>query len=114
MHDETTCICNYNSMHDLFHLIIHQCCNLLHTNAVKQVDYNGYITWGKLGKEHDIVVDPHHQFGQPVIQGTNINAATIFSMYQSGESVWTIGTLYDITEEQVNDAILFCKPKAAR
>ncbi|MBA4139412.1 MAG: DUF433 domain-containing protein [Segetibacter sp.] len=26
------------------------------------------------------------QFGQPVIRGTNINAVTIFSMYQSGES----------------------------
>ena len=31
-----------------------------------------------LGKDHNIVVDPHHQFGQPVINGTNINAATIF------------------------------------
>jgi uncharacterized protein (DUF433 family) len=66
-----------------------------------------------LGKEHEIVVDPHHQFGQPVIQGTNINAATIFSMYQSGESSSTISLLYDITTKQVNDAILFCKGKAA-
>ncbi|MEJ7676896.1 MAG: DUF433 domain-containing protein [Segetibacter sp.] len=59
------------------------------------------------------MVDPHHQFGQLVIQRTNINAATIFSMYQSGESTSTIVILYDITEEQVNDAILFGKPKAA-
>ena len=66
-----------------------------------------------LGKEREIVVDPHHQFGQPVIQGTNITAATIFSMYQSGEPTSIIGILYDITEEQVNDAILFCKHKAA-
>lgn len=66
-----------------------------------------------LGKEHSIVVDPHHQFGQPVIHGTNINAATIYSMYQSGESLSTIGILYDLTEEQVSDAIAFCKRKAA-
>lgn len=66
-----------------------------------------------LGKKHSIVVDPHHQFGQPVIQGTNVNAATIFSMYDSGESKSTIGILYDLTEEQVNDAIAFCKRKAA-
>ena len=66
-----------------------------------------------LGKEHSVVVDPHHQFGQPVINGTNINAATIYSMYQSGESLSTIGILYDITEAQVNDAIAFCKRKAA-
>ena len=66
-----------------------------------------------LGKNHSIVVDPHHQFGQPVINGTNINAATLFSMYQSGEPLSTIGILYDLTEEQVNDAIAFCKRKAA-
>jgi len=66
-----------------------------------------------LGKDHSIVVDPHHQFGQPVIHGTNINAATIFSMYESGEPLPTIGILYDLTEEQVNDAIAFCKRKAA-
>ncbi len=66
-----------------------------------------------LGKKHSIVVDPHHQFGQPVITGTNINAATVFSMYQSGEPLSTIGILYDLTEEQVNDAIAFCKRKAA-
>lgn len=66
-----------------------------------------------LGKEHNIVVDPHHQFGQPVINGTNINAATIYSMYESGEPLSTIGILYDLTEAQVNDAIAFCKRKAA-
>jgi len=66
-----------------------------------------------LGKTRSVVVDPHHQFGQPVINGTNINAATIFSMYQSGEPIAAIGILYDLTEEQVNDAIAFCKPKAA-
>ncbi len=66
-----------------------------------------------LGKEHTIVVDPHHQFGQPVIDGTNINAASIYSMYQSGEPPATIGILYDLTDEQINDAIAFCKRKAA-
>lgn len=66
-----------------------------------------------LGKEHHIVVDPHHQFGQPTIKGTNINAATLFSMYESGEPVATIGILYDLTEAQVADAIAFCKRKAA-
>ncbi len=66
-----------------------------------------------LGKNHTIVVDPHHQFGQPVIHGTNINASTIYSMYESGESLSTIGILYDLTEQQVNDAIAFCKRKAA-
>jgi uncharacterized protein (DUF433 family) len=66
-----------------------------------------------MGKKHRIVVDPHHQFGQPVIYGTNINAETIWSMYNSGEAVSTIGVLYDISTAEVNDAISFCQPKAA-
>lgn len=66
-----------------------------------------------LGKDHSVVVDPHHQFGQPVIHGTNINAATIYSMYESGEPKPAIGILYDLTEEQIDDAIAFCKRKAA-
>jgi len=66
-----------------------------------------------LGKNRRIVVDPHHQFGQPVIDGTNINAASIFSMYKSGEPTSIIGSLYDLSEQQVKDAIAFCERKAA-
>lgn len=66
-----------------------------------------------LGKDHSIVVDPHHQFGQPTINGTNINASSVYSMYESGELINVIGVLYDLTEKQVNDAIAFCKRKVA-
>ena len=65
------------------------------------------------GREKSIVVDPHHQFGQPVIEGTNINTEAIYSMYESGEPVESIGILYDITENQVKDAICFYKKSAA-
>lgn len=68
--------------------------------------------WPK-GKNNSIVVDPHHQFGQPIINGTNINAEGIFSMYQSSEPIETIGILYDLTEKQVKDAINFYKSDAA-
>ncbi len=68
--------------------------------------------WPK-GKANSIVVDPHHQFGQPVINGTNINAEGIFSMYESSEPIEVIGILYDLTEKQVKDAINFYKSHAA-
>ncbi len=64
------------------------------------------------GKESVVVVDPHHQFGQPIIEGTNINAEVIYSMYESGEAINTIGILYDITEKEVRDVIRFYKPAA--
>lgn len=62
-----------------------------------------------LGKKHNIVVDPHHQFGQPVIEGTNILADTIYSMYKAKEPVKLIASLYELSEKQVADAIAFCK-----
>ncbi len=65
------------------------------------------------GKSSDVVVSPHHQFGQPVLNGTNINAEVIFSMYQSGEPTESIGILYDLTKKQVSDAISFYKKAAA-
>lgn len=68
--------------------------------------------WPK-GKKNSIVVDPHHQFGQPVISGTNVNAQGIFSMYESSEPIDAIGILYDLTEKQVWDAINFYKSYAA-
>lgn len=65
------------------------------------------------GKSSDVIVNPHHQFGQPILNGTNINAEVIFSMYESGEPVESIGILYDLTKKQVNDAISFYKKSAA-
>ncbi|WP_276504424.1 DUF433 domain-containing protein [Terrimonas pollutisoli] len=65
------------------------------------------------GRKSDVVINPHHQFGQPVLNGTNINAEVIFSMYESGESVESLGILYDLTQKQVNDAISFYKKSTA-
>ena len=64
-------------------------------------------------KNSSIVVDPHHQFGQPTIDGTNINSEVIFSMHESGEPINAISILYDLTAKQVNDAITFHKKLAA-
>jgi uncharacterized protein (DUF433 family) len=59
-----------------------------------------------------VVVDPKFQFGQPTIEGTGIKADIINGFYQGGESKETICKLYDLTIEQVNDAILYFKKSA--
>jgi uncharacterized protein (DUF433 family) len=48
-----------------------------------------------------------------VLNGTNVNAEVVFSMYESGEPVEAIGILYDLTKKQVQDAISFYKKSAA-
>lgn len=65
------------------------------------------------GKDSNIVINPHNQFGQPILDGTNINAEVIYSMYESGEPTDAISILYDISLKQVHDAISFYKKSAA-
>lgn len=64
------------------------------------------------GKDRSIVVDPHHQFGQPVIKGTNILAGVIYSLYTSGEKIDFIATIYGLNKKEVKDAIQFYQKAA--
>lgn len=66
-----------------------------------------------LGKEHHIVVDPHHQFGQPVIEKTNLLAETIYDLHNAGESKEFLSRLYNISVKEVNDAMALFNLKTA-
>jgi len=66
-----------------------------------------------LGKDHEIVVDPHHSFGQPVIKGTNTTVETIYSMLNAGESPEFVASIYDLNLNAVEDVMLFMKRNAA-
>lgn len=66
-----------------------------------------------LGKEHkSVVVDPLHQFGQPTINGTNIQTATIHNLFEAGETKGNICILYDISERDVNEALIYYNKSA--
>lgn len=62
-----------------------------------------------LGRNHEVVVDPKHRFGEPTIKGTNISASVINSLIQAGEPIKFIADEYQITEDAVRDAIKFFK-----
>jgi len=59
------------------------------------------------GRDSEIVIDPHRQFGQPVISNTNILTETVYNLYRGGESTDLIARIYDLTTTQVQDAIDF-------
>ncbi|MDZ4846854.1 MAG: DUF433 domain-containing protein [Chitinophagales bacterium] len=63
-----------------------------------------------LGISKSIVVNPENQFGQPIIEGTNILAETIYDYYLAGESIGFIAKLYKLDSRKVEDAIAFCAP----
>lgn len=60
-----------------------------------------------LGKQKTIVVNPENQFGQPIIEGTNILPETIQNLRKGGESMSSIAKLYNINVKQVKHAIEF-------
>jgi len=78
----------------------------------KKIEFNGERIARRfypLGKAKNIVVDPHHQFGQPTIAGTNILPTTIFSYYKGGEPIEFISNIFEISKQQVSDAVEYCK-----
>ena len=77
---------------------------------VKKIDFDSQdhaIKFYPNGRNSSVVIDPNHQFGQPIIEGTNINAEMLFSMYKSGEPIGFITNLYDLNVKSVEDAIRF-------
>ena len=62
-----------------------------------------------MGKEKSILVDPKRRFGQPVIDSKNIEPSIIENHYKAGDPVKYIAYIYRLTENEVNDALEYCK-----
>ncbi|WP_426292244.1 DUF433 domain-containing protein [Dyadobacter endophyticus] len=74
----------------------------------KKVDFNKNDLAERffpMGRNHNVIIDPKRQFGQPVVGETNVLTETIFNLFKGGESVSMISRLYDLTLSQVNDAV---------
>lgn len=65
------------------------------------------------GRQNSIVIDPGHQFGQPVIKGTNVRADVLNQMHRAGDSIRFIANVYELPEKAVRDAVHFAERKAA-
>ena len=82
---------------------------------VNNIDFDKHeqaIKFYPNGRKSKVVINPHNQFGQPIIEGTNINAETIYSMYKSGETLESLTYLYDLNEKSVKDVIAFYQKAA--
>ena len=66
-----------------------------------------------LGRDKPIVVDPHHAFGRPVIEGTNITTEAIHSLLRGGEAVEDIAESFEIDIQAVISAQAFEQQKVA-
>ena len=61
-----------------------------------------------LGKEKSIVIDPKRKFGHPVIDEHNIYPETINNHIKAGDPAKYVAYVYEITEQQVADAVEYC------
>lgn len=81
-------------------------------NFFKKIDFDEKLLAAKLwplGKNKAVVCDPHHKFGHPVVEGTNIQTDALYSMYLAKEPIAFIARLYELPEKKVKDAISFHK-----
>lgn len=65
-----------------------------------------------LGKDKSIVVDPNYKLGLPTINGTNIYPESIYQLHLADEPLNFIASTYLLSENEVKDAIEFCKKAA--
>jgi uncharacterized protein (DUF433 family) len=65
------------------------------------------------GTESDVVIDPHHAFGRPVISGTNITTEAPACLIRGGEKVEDVAQDFRLEPEQVEEAWAFERRLAA-
>ncbi|MBO9675948.1 MAG: DUF433 domain-containing protein [Sphingobacteriaceae bacterium] len=97
-----------NTRQTVFKQIIEQFCKKIEFSSTDIAE-----RFYPLGKEKHIIVDPHHQFGQPVIEETNILAQTLYELHTAGESLTFLSRLYDIKETDIQSAIELFTVKVA-
>ncbi len=87
--------------------------DMLHTHCQK-LDFIDQIAvrYYPRGQDSPIVVDPKIQFGMPTIKGTRLDVATVYEMYQGGESIELISSQYSISKEAAKASIKFFEDAA--
>lgn len=62
-----------------------------------------------MGKDKSILIDPERKFGHPVINKKNVYPHIIFNHYKAGDPIPYIAHVYELTEDEVNHALEYCK-----
>lgn len=82
--------------------IIHPFCRRIEFGADKLP-----VEFYPAGRGSAVVINPRHQFGVPVVKGTNIPTETIYQLFRASETVPAIARMYEISEQAIRDAIRY-------
>lgn len=79
---------------------------------LRRVDFEGHVArrWMPFGKDSRVVVDPQQTFGIPTIRG--IRTEVLADAFDAGESVEDLVKGYDLTRDEVEEAIRWERPRS--
>ena len=63
--------------------------------------------WWLKGRDRNIVIDPHSSFGVPTIASSGVATWAIAGRVKSGESIGSVAEDFEITDQEVEDAVEF-------
>lgn len=66
-----------------------------------------------VGRDSSVIVDPHHAFGRPIIQGTSITTEALACLVRGGETIDDIASDFRLEPTQVEEAWEFERQLAA-
>ena len=66
-----------------------------------------FVSVGAAGPDHPIVIDPKISFGRPVVLRMGISTAAIAERIDAGEKIDDIAKDYDLTPEEIEQAVLY-------
>lgn len=65
------------------------------------------LRWWPLGTKRSVVLDPHRQFGQPIVSDAGVATEILFLAVNAGESERDVANWYEVKESDVRDAMDF-------
>lgn len=77
---------------------------------VRDLDFsaqNRLLRWWPLSKDRSVVLDPHRQFGQPIVSGAGVATEILFLAVKAGGSERDVANWYEVKESDVRDAVDF-------
>lgn len=86
-----------------FEAVIAPFCERLDFNGATRLATRFYPN----GRQSAVVVDPHHAFGRPVIDGTNVTTEAIASLLRGGENIEDVAADFGLEPGKVQEAWAF-------
>jgi uncharacterized protein (DUF433 family) len=76
---------------------------------LEELDYEHDIAirWWPEGRARNVLIDPRFEFGWPVVPSKNVRTELLAERWEAGERIAQIAADFDISEEEVEDALRY-------